>query len=552
VEQTFQVLCRRAARPLVSAALVLILGFSSFAQSPSRASGGRSQEITVDGSSGSDGNSGSVDQPLKTVNHAAEIAARNRKNGISTIVTIRPGTYRESVRISGGGPETGARIVFQTSPAGNVILTGSDVWSDWTQDSTNPPIFVHPSDFRGELCDRPSGWPTIKDAALRREMLFVNGKPMLQAFSRGEMQEGSFYVDVGSGAVSLWPPSGTNPSGALIEVAVRPGIFESDAISNLSLNGLIFRHANSCISSKPNAAVVISGGSDVSLENITIQWNNWIGIDLFSVTRLTARKFTSSWNGESGINGFRLRNSLFEDTDTSHNNWRGARGNFTGWEPSGGKFLRLHTATFRRYTAVGNQGRGLWFDTDNTDITVDDSTIEQNLTGGIDLEANVGPMTVQNSRICGNVKEGIQGNQSNRVTLAGNVIYNNGGAQIQMAGIASPRNGTNWETKESFSATSDDWTITQNTVVSTNAKQFVLGTLRLPNQGSGAILNTLHSDQNTWFNSATPSSFQIEPGGANNPGKILNFSQWQETTGQDRNSTFGPPNIDPATSCASH
>ena len=497
--------------------------------------------IIVDATLGVDTNLGTPDQPVKTVGQAAQIAMFNRRKGISTKVTIRPGIYREFVQITGTGPEMGASIVFQASQNGAATLSGSDIWTDWQADSTNPRIYLHPWQYQWGLCEFPRGWPAIKDVGLRREMMFVDDRPMMQVLSRKEMKEGSFFVDEARGVAALWPPVGTKMSAATIEVAVRPGVFESDGVSNLSLKGLVFEHANSCISTRPNAAVTISGGTNNSVEDSAIRWNNWIGFDYWSAMNSTARRLTVNWNGEMGISGFRLKNATFDEVETSRNNWRGAQGQFTGWEPSGGKFLRVHGATFRNYTAIANQGRGMWFDTDNTDIVIDHAKIEQNLVGGIDLEANMGPMTIQNSRICNNQKEGIQNNQSDNVTVTGNIIYNNGKGQIMVADIQGARNGTNWETKEVFAANSGHLVLSKNTIVGTDVNQFVYETLRLPNQVSSTFLNTLKSDGNIWFNPETPETFQIDPGAAHRSAKVLTFGQWQSTTGQDQHSKFAPP-----------
>ena len=528
------------------AATLFVSSFQVFALGPSHENIG----IFVDATLGSDANPGTPDRPLRTVNQAAQLAMRNRKNGISTIVTVRPGTYREVVQIAGSGTEMNASITIQASEVGGAIISGSDLWTDWKSDPSNAKIYLHPWQYRWGSCKLPRGWPAIKDLGLRREMIFVNGTPLMQTLSQNELKGGSFFIDEAKGVVSLRPPDGTDMSRAMIEVAVRPGVFKSDGVSNLSLKGLVFQHANSCISSSPHAAVTISGGTNNLVEDTAIRWNNWIGLDYFSATNSTLQRVALNWNGELGINGFRLKNVTFEGVETSHNNWRGAQGQFTTWEPSGGKFLRVHGATFRDYIAIGNQGRGVWFDTDNIDVTIDRATIEQNLMGGIDLEANMGPVTIKNSRICGNQREGIQNNQTDNVTLAGNVIYDNGKAQIVVGDIQKPRTDTNWETKAAFSATSDYWVLSQNTIVGANAKQFVYGTLRLPNQAPSTFLSTMKSDGNIWFNPEVPDAFEVDPGAPDHPAKTLNFTQWQSATGQDARSKFGPPDSSPAKLCA--
>ena len=56
-------------------------------------------------------------------------------------------------------------------------------------------------------------------------MVFVNGTPLTQVISSGELVEGAFYVDDARGQISVWPPSGTNMSTATVEAAVRPAVF---------------------------------------------------------------------------------------------------------------------------------------------------------------------------------------------------------------------------------------------------------------------------------------------------------------------------------------
>ena len=58
---------------------------------------------------------GTTDRPVKTVSRAAELAMFNRRNGTSTNVTIRPGTYREFVQVTSTEPETGGSISFRRS-----------------------------------------------------------------------------------------------------------------------------------------------------------------------------------------------------------------------------------------------------------------------------------------------------------------------------------------------------------------------------------------------------------------------------------------------------
>src|SRR5690606_23798484 len=78
--------------------------------------------------SGSDGNPGTSSKPFRTINHAAQVA----KAG--DVVTIRSGTYYESVSVKNAGTKE-RPIIFQAASRGAVVLTGAKhhfVPKNWT------------------------------------------------------------------------------------------------------------------------------------------------------------------------------------------------------------------------------------------------------------------------------------------------------------------------------------------------------------------------------------------------------------------------------------
>ncbi|MGA2844090.1 MAG: right-handed parallel beta-helix repeat-containing protein, partial [Candidatus Acidiferrales bacterium] len=372
-------------------------------------------EIFVDGSSGLDTNPGTSAKPVKTISRGASIASANHRNNIATTVTINPGTYREFVQISGVNPNVGAPVTFQASKIGSVIISGSDVWTDWRADSAAPGSFVRSWPYAWGTCSVPAGWPSLKEIVLRREMVFVNGKLLVQVLSPDQLREGTFYIDDATKLVHIWPERVSDIAKAVVEVGVRPQLFESYQVPHLTVRGIVFQYANSCISTPQRSAVAIVGATDQLLEDSTIRWNNWTGLTLFNVTKSSARRMAVNNNGELGIDGFRIKDLTMEDVEASSNNWRGAWGQFLTWETGGAKFLFVHGGTFRNYKAVSNQGRGIWFDTDNADITLDQAYLAHNMVNGILLEANMGPFTITNSRICGNNQGGVVTNQSQSV-----------------------------------------------------------------------------------------------------------------------------------------
>src|SRR5438477_5977877 len=148
--------------------------------------------IYVDAATGSDSNPGTQAQPLKTVQRAVGIAFNNNKNNIGTRVTLNPGTYREKVIYNATSLNTSAPITFQAAQNGTAIITGSDLWTDWTASGS---VFTHSWTSLGGTCALPNGWLNMWPIARRREMIFVNGTPLTQVISANQMVAGTFYVD---------------------------------------------------------------------------------------------------------------------------------------------------------------------------------------------------------------------------------------------------------------------------------------------------------------------------------------------------------------------
>ena len=106
--------------------------------------GGRSLWVAPDGS---DANAGSASAPFRTITRAAQVAAAG------DVVTIRAGTYNESVVVANSGTPD-RRIVFQAERRGEVVLTGPGrsfrpaTWSGGVQNTGQLHVTVRGLVFR--------------------------------------------------------------------------------------------------------------------------------------------------------------------------------------------------------------------------------------------------------------------------------------------------------------------------------------------------------------------------------------------------------------------
>ena len=92
--------------------------------------GGQGTYIYVDAQSGSDSNPGTSSQPLKTIQAGVDAALADNAHGIDTVVSIKPGVYRESVTM--GSTRSSASVTIEAATAGTVYIDGADVLTKYS------------------------------------------------------------------------------------------------------------------------------------------------------------------------------------------------------------------------------------------------------------------------------------------------------------------------------------------------------------------------------------------------------------------------------------
>ncbi|MGH9917062.1 MAG: right-handed parallel beta-helix repeat-containing protein, partial [Pyrinomonadaceae bacterium] len=346
----------------------------------------------------------------------------------------RPGVYREQLLIPTNinDLKNETPIVFEASEKGKVIVSGSDVWGDWKLQQVNDAkVYAHEWPYTWGMASVPQSIPSnyqtsFKEKPLikRREMIFVNGVLMKQLSSLDSLTTGSFFVDEEKKMVFLSPPAGVDLMNAKVEVAVRPSVLFADFAKNVSFRGLIFEHANTSLNPdyyNPGNGYQntnrINNSSQILFEDVQFVWNNTNGVALISSSHITLRRTVANHNGLGGMTGFKLKNILFEDTETSENNWRGDMSDYRDWGVAGLKFLAVHTGVFRRHVARNNLTRGFWLDFDNSDIVIDSCNFTANKADGIFLEANSGPIKMIETKISGNEGPGLLTSAAHNLTL---------------------------------------------------------------------------------------------------------------------------------------
>jgi hypothetical protein len=122
---------------------------------------------------------------------------------------------------------------------------------------------------------------------------------------------------------------------------------------------------------------------------------------------------------------------------------------------------------------VGNQAQGLWFDTDNKNITISYVHLIGNKVANLQLEANPGPVSISNSSFC-SADRGINVIDTQSITASSNVFYGNGansGAAFFLAGNPGGRSIVDWESHQSYFLHTKNTTLKYNKFQSSGSGQ---------------------------------------------------------------------------------
>ena len=502
----------------------------------------QSNYIYVDAKAGLDSNSGVQAAPFKTISAAINKAHSLNQQGIGVKVIVNGGVYREAVTI-GNYKSTSATLTVQAAVAGTAIISGSDAVTGWTQE--NSTTWKAPFSHTTGFCAIPSGWPTTFAPIIQRtEMVFVNGTPLTQVIASSEVKPGTFFFSDASQLLHIAPPAGTNMSTAVVEAASRPTTLTVVSRSNVVLRGLVFRHAANCMNT---AGASVYGSSNVLVDSVQALWNNWGGLGVYTSNNYTVQNSVGSYNGGAGILGDQDKNALYSFNETDYNNWRGAQGAFYDWAMGGTKLFQMRSTTVKNHYSYNNHAEGLWFDTDNQNITVDGATLVGNVMAGLQIERDEGPITVQNSHFCSS-GQGINVFTTQKLTVKNNTFYNNSGtnkwqAEIFIAGQAGGKIINDYVTGQAYDLFTTGMVLSGNTFQNASPGQLVFGTY-LSGTDWTQFAATLNANNNAWYDPATTNSFKIPNG------KVVNLAGWQGAVQTDYSSAWQVAATSPAGYCS--
>ena len=128
-------------------------------------------------------------------------------------------------------------------------------------------------------------------------------------------------------------------------------------------------------------------------------------------------------NAVGGVINFITTDSFANSISTTvgSNNTKGIT---TSYHSGGLKMTQAQSVTLRRVRASFNTGPGLWFDVNNSDITVEDCTVIGNSDAGIFMEISRGPCLIRNNLAMNN-PTGIMIAETDNCTVINNTCVRN-------------------------------------------------------------------------------------------------------------------------------
>jgi alpha-N-arabinofuranosidase len=200
---------------------------------------------------GNDANDGSVENPLLTIQRAADLAQAG------DTITVHEGIYREQVSPPRGGTSDDQRITYQAATGERVEIKGSEVITGWVHVQNDIWQVVLPNSFFGDFnpfSDILDGHWFVPDGdrIYHTGSVYMDGVWRMEAASLNEVlnlsedDEPLWFGQVDTDETTIWAQfPNANPNNETTEINVRQTVFfpEQTGMNYITVRGFILRDA---------------------------------------------------------------------------------------------------------------------------------------------------------------------------------------------------------------------------------------------------------------------------------------------------------------------
>ncbi|MGA2500775.1 MAG: right-handed parallel beta-helix repeat-containing protein [Tepidisphaeraceae bacterium] len=198
---------------------------------------------------GNDSNPGTPAAPVRTIQHAAELAQPG------DVITIHQGIYRERVNPPRGGESDAKRIVYQAAAGAAAEIRGSEVVRTWVKVQENTWKVTLSNAFFGGFnpyADLIRGdWFDRRGRDHHTGAVYLNGEWLTEAAKLDDVLKPAgdaplWFAQVDKENTTLWAQfKNTDPNEQTVEINVRRTVFYPDKPGRnyITVRGLTLRHA---------------------------------------------------------------------------------------------------------------------------------------------------------------------------------------------------------------------------------------------------------------------------------------------------------------------
>ena len=199
--------------------------------------------------SGNDAGDGTKTHMLRTISAAARLAQPG------DVVTVHEGVYRERVAPPRGGESDTKRIVYQSAPGENVVVTGSEVVKHWQKVQGDAWKLTLPNKFFGDFnpyADLIHGDWYGSSRPNHTGAVYLNGDWLLETPALDDVLSKTigklplWHATVDGAGTTIWAQfPGVDPNRAEVEINVRKTVFspKNSGVNFITLRGFTLRNA---------------------------------------------------------------------------------------------------------------------------------------------------------------------------------------------------------------------------------------------------------------------------------------------------------------------
>ncbi len=329
---------------------------------------------------GADGGSrddGPTDGPVR-IALGDEVADVMAQHGPGTTYVLAAGVHRGQTMV----PKDGDRITGEPG----AVLSGAEVLEP-TDFQLRDGVWVLQGRVEEELIHGETDAGFERDAAIHD--LWADNLRLQHVTDRALVDEpGEWFFDYEADEVVMADaPDGVRS----LELSVTPEAVVSEAADVVISDLTVMRYA-----SRAQRGAIHADGPGWQVQRVTVTQNHGVGVGLFDGGVLADSVVTN--NGQLGVTADPAEDIRVEGNEIAYN---GTLGYQWFWESGGTKFKRTRNAVVAGNWVHHNDGPGIWFDLDNTDLVVADNLAERNEVMGLFLEVSSGA-TVEGNTIRGN------------------------------------------------------------------------------------------------------------------------------------------------------